>query len=391
MSGKKILIVEDEALVALDLTDSLEAWGYTVTAACSTGGSAVASARENPPDLVLMDISLYGEMDGIEAAKSIQAFLDVPVIFTTAYCEDDVLDRAKMVAPYGYLGKPFHTFELRNTLETALYKHEADKKVRESEERYRRLVKLMPDGVIVHINGELVLVNEEFARICGRDRPEDLIGRLLTECVHPDEHETVERRRRALAAGETVPRIEGRVVKPDGVIAYVEAQATPIEYEGKPAALTVVRDITARKETERALRESEERFRGVFENAAVGIDMVDRSGYFTMVNAAFSRMLGYAPDEVTKRTFVDLTHPEDRFKSRDQYEALLAGRIHSYRLEKRYIKKDGGVLWADVAVSPVRNSEGTYVATMGVISDITERKEAEEELKKARSSVGAGA
>ncbi len=119
----KILIVEDEIIIAESLRRSLEALAYEVTAICSTAEAAIEAARTTKPDLVLMDIRLKGEKDGIYAARIVSEGFDVPVIFVTAYGDDAVLDRAKRTKPAGYLLKPFRADELKAAIETALYRH----------------------------------------------------------------------------------------------------------------------------------------------------------------------------------------------------------------------------------------------------------------------------
>ncbi|MGO9119264.1 MAG: PAS domain S-box protein [Desulfomonilaceae bacterium] len=154
------------------------------------------------------------------------------------------------------------------------------------------------------------------------------------------------------------------------------------------AQLTMVNEnllseITERKQTEEALRESEERYRAIFDNAGVGIDMVDREGRFTEVNESLAKMLGYSPSELKRFTAFDITHPEDVEVSREKLEALIRGDIEAYRIEKRFIKKDGTELWTDLSSSAVRDSSGKSMATIGVISDITERKRAEEAVRES--------
>jgi two-component system, cell cycle sensor histidine kinase and response regulator CckA len=139
-------------------------------------------------------------------------------------------------------------------------------------------------------------------------------------------------------------------------------------------------EISTRKKTEDALRASEERYRGVFENAANGIDVVDSNGRFIQVNSSLAEMLGYTQDELTNLTFIDISHPDDAEVSRISHEKMVRGETESYRFAKRYIRKNGEVLWADVSVSPVRGPDGSHVANVGVIADITERKRAEEAI-----------
>ncbi len=129
----RILIVEDEGIVAKDLQNSLRALGYGICGTSPTGVDAIAKAKSLRPDLILMDIRLRGQMDGIEAARQIHQFLDVPIVFLTAYADPDTLMRAADVGPYAYVLKPFEDRELQVTLMMAMCKHRADAKVLEAE------------------------------------------------------------------------------------------------------------------------------------------------------------------------------------------------------------------------------------------------------------------
>src|SRR3989337_1291461 len=122
-SGKKILVVEDESIVAEDIRKSLLNMGYSVPSIASSGEEAIKKASEHKPDLVLMDIMLEGEIDGIKAADIIRSSSDIPVIFQTAYSDDKILARAKITEPFGYIIKPFKERELRINIKIALYKH----------------------------------------------------------------------------------------------------------------------------------------------------------------------------------------------------------------------------------------------------------------------------
>src|SRR5207249_1586763 len=133
-----IFIVEDEAIVAADLTSKLRRLGYTVTGATARGEDAVTFVRDRRPDLVLMDIRLAGRMDGIEAADQIRAKYGLPVVYLTAHSDHATLQRAKLTEPFGYITKPFEERELRTQIAMALHKHQADKKLRDSEERLRQ-------------------------------------------------------------------------------------------------------------------------------------------------------------------------------------------------------------------------------------------------------------
>ncbi|MEG4837362.1 ATP-binding protein [Microcoleus sp. B9-D4] len=132
MNPIQILVVEDEVIVAQDIAGRLKKLGYVVTATVSSGEEAIQKARENPPDLVLMDIVLKGDMDGVTAAEKIRTNMNVPTVFLTAYADDKTLQRAKITDPFGYIIKPFQQNDLRVAIEIAMHRHEIETKMRES-------------------------------------------------------------------------------------------------------------------------------------------------------------------------------------------------------------------------------------------------------------------
>ncbi|HQZ66800.1 MAG TPA: response regulator [Planctomycetaceae bacterium] len=146
MTPARILIVEDEAVVALDLRQRLIRLGYDIVETVGFGEVAVELAREHRPDLVLMDIRLRGTMDGIEAAETIRTQLSLPVIFLTAHADDETVSRARVAEPFGYILKPFDERELWTVIEMALYKHQAEQKLRESEQQLRQAQKMEAIG-----------------------------------------------------------------------------------------------------------------------------------------------------------------------------------------------------------------------------------------------------
>ena len=130
---KQILIVEDEIIIAEGLQRKLEKMGYNVPAIVSSGEETIKMVKENHPDLVLMDIVIHGKMDGIETAGQIHDLFDIPVVYITAFADEKTLERAKITEPFGYLIKPFKERELQITIEIALYKHEMEGRLKQSE------------------------------------------------------------------------------------------------------------------------------------------------------------------------------------------------------------------------------------------------------------------
>lgn len=189
----------------------------------------------------------------------------------------------------------------------------------------------------------------------------------------------------AVAAGEDgASRIETVHRRKDGTEFPVEVVLRAMESGGQRLLIALARDITKHEEVRRRLSESEARFRTLFEHAPLGIAAADADGRYTMVNPAFCAMLGYSAEELLCRTFYDVTHPEDRETNRALTNALYAGELSTFRLEKRYVRKSGEIIWAAVTVARVNRRDGALY-TFGVHEDITERRE-NERLRKAWES-----
>ncbi|BDZ68426.1 GGDEF domain-containing response regulator [Methanobacterium ferruginis] len=181
MSEVKILIVEDESIVAMDIKHRAEGLGYLVTAITPSGEEALEHVAENTPDLVLMDIVLKGEMDGIEAAQKIRDAYDIPVVYLTAYSDERTLKRAKITEPFGYIIKPFEDRELHSAVEVALYKHQMESKLKESEKWLSTTLESIGDAVIAtDKDGKLKFMNPVASQITGWDH-DAAIGQPLNE------------------------------------------------------------------------------------------------------------------------------------------------------------------------------------------------------------------
>jgi PAS domain S-box-containing protein len=147
-AGKQILVVEDEMITGMDIQNRLKNLGYNVPVVVSSGSEAIKKVKENNPDLVLMDINLNGEMDGVEASSKIHSFSDIPIIYLTAYSDDNTLERAKITEPYAYIVKPFKDRELNINLEIAFYKYGMEKKLREKNRWLAAVIESIGDAVI---------------------------------------------------------------------------------------------------------------------------------------------------------------------------------------------------------------------------------------------------
>jgi PAS domain S-box-containing protein len=200
--------------------------------------------------------------------------------------------------------------------------HLGEQALAESEERYRKLVELLPDAVIVHREGRLAYANAAAARLLGARSPQDLVRRPILDVVHPDFHEVVRQRvHREIDQGLDAPLIEERFVRLDGTEVDVEVAGAAITYEGRPAALVVVRDITERKRAEEAVRRSERRFRTLLESAPDPAVIVDADGRIVLVNEQTERVFGFARSELIGQP-LELLLPE---RIRGAHVSHLAG------------------------------------------------------------------
>lgn len=181
MVRAKLLIVEDESIVALNIQRRLEGLGYSIVATTSSGEEAIALAEEACPDLVLMDIKLEGNVDGIEAAAQIRRRFQIPVVYLTAYTNEETLNRAKLTEPYGYILKPFEARDLATTIEVALYKHQMEQQLREREQWLATTLKSIGDAVITTDAQGLVTYMNPVAEALTRWRLDEVIGSDLNQ------------------------------------------------------------------------------------------------------------------------------------------------------------------------------------------------------------------
>lgn len=184
MVRSKILIVEDESIVALNIKNRLEGLGYAVVATISSGESAIEAAAKNRPDLVLMDIKLKGKIDGIEAAGQIRSRFQIPVVYLTAYTDDETLNRAKLTEPYGYILKPFESRDLCTTIEIALYKHQMEQQLWEKKQWLATTLKSIGDAVITTDSQGLVTFMNPVAEALTCWKQEEVLGNDLTQVFY---------------------------------------------------------------------------------------------------------------------------------------------------------------------------------------------------------------
>jgi PAS domain S-box-containing protein len=257
----RIMVVEDEAVISLEIQDRLTKMGHSICGTAASGEEAVSVAAANRPDLILMDVQLRGDVDGVETAQQIRNQVEIPVIYLTAFADDRTVERARLTEPFGYLIKPFSEKELYAAIETALYKHAMEAKLRESERRYAATVRCIADCVIVtDTEMNIMLMNPAAQGVTGWGQAE-AVGKRLDEIfkivdekdLTPVESPMAETIRRRVVNNLTAPVL---LITKNGEKVPVEDSAAPmIDEKGElTGAVMVFRDITERKNAEAAIK-----------------------------------------------------------------------------------------------------------------------------------------
>ncbi len=383
LNKARILIAEDESIIALDLKSSVRSLGYEVVDIVASGKDAVSSAREKNPDLVLMDISLPGEMDGIEACGCILNALDIPVIYITAHTDTATFQRAQKTNPYGYLIKPIGINDLYSAMEMAVSRYRLECKLRESEEKYRALVENINEVIITtDTEGRFTYVSPVLERVSGY-RPEELLGKNFSEFIHPGDLPGLLESRERTYAGISEP-YDYRVITKDGTVLHVRTSSRILEKDGKVLGLTaVLTDITAQKHAERALAESEKRLRYVMEATNDGLYDVNLTTGEIHCNDRYYTMLGYAPYEIPPsiENWATFLHDDDRESALKLLSDHLEGKTEIYESIYQIKTKFGQWKWIlDRAKVMERDASGMPLRLTGTHVDISHSREAAEEL-----------
>ncbi|MEN9572401.1 MAG: hypothetical protein RL514_256 [Verrucomicrobiota bacterium] len=323
----RVLVVEDEAPVAEIVQIELRRAGYTVAGVARTAADAVRLARELAPELILMDVHLDGDTTGIEAAREIANFCDAAVIYATGDVLDETVSAAVATGPYGYLTKPFSFHELRSTIEVTLYKHDIDRRLKESEARYRTLTQAIPQKVWTsdHV-GQALFFNAEWVRYTGLSISRGL-GYGWLAALHPlDQVSFTTAWERAVTLGAPF-EIECRLARgADQGLRWHLARAVPLTgANGQRQWFGTFTDIEDEKCREAALRLSEAQKRAVLEAALDAIITVDHEGVIQEFNPAAERIFGRARFEAIGLPFVDaLLAPASRMAHQQQLKQYLA-------------------------------------------------------------------
>jgi PAS domain S-box-containing protein len=255
----------------------------------------------------------------------------------------------------------------------------AENALRDSEERYRQLVELAPDGIAVHSGGKIVFANTAGATMLRAKSPQDLVGRTMMELVHPDFRQVVMTRVRQMTDElKDVPLLEEKFLRIDGSPIDVEVAAMPMTFAAKPAMQVIFRDITDRKNAENALRQSEEKYRALAESAQDYIFTIGADERVQYVNAFSAREFGCKPDDLVGK-HVNVLFPAKTYQH--QIKAIRSVFAHGKPVySENHATFPDKRLWLDTWLTPIRDREGKVVSILGISRDVTDRKSADEAL-----------
>jgi len=381
MEKIRILIADDEIIVAEDIKSQLQYLGYEIVAIADSGEAVIQMARELKPDLIIMDILLAGKMNGIEAADIIRRELNIPVVYLTAFAEKEIVDLAKKTGPYAFLTKPIRFQELQRAIEFAIYKFGIENQLRESEARLKTILDTIHSGVIIFHSKTSTIIdaNPRALQILGYTK-EQLIGKKCATIFGTT-------RDGICPVCETIQNMHSKemyVLSASGKAIPVINSTTSITLKNESYLVDSFTDISAQKNSEKELIESEERFKKIAASAYDAIILMDNDGNVTFWNDAAEEIFGYSAEEALNKNLPRLlAFPKDIEKHLNGFEELNftgQGGAIGKTIQWDAIKKGGQAIAVELSLSTFKTNERWNV--VAIARDITERKMAEQEQRR---------
>jgi PAS domain S-box-containing protein len=257
----------------------------------------------------------------------------------------------------------------------------SEEALKESEEKFRNLSEESPNMIFIYKQGRVVYANNKSEDLMGYTKEEFYAPTFnYITLIAPESRKQLNMSYAKHTAGQEVEPYEYILVTKTGARINAVITSKLIKYEGKTSILGIITDITERKRAEKALKESEERAKAIIVNAPIGIATSGPDKRFLSANEAFCKILGYTEDELRKLTFKDITYPSDLKESVSKMKELEEGTLVSFKQEKRYLKKDGSVIYGKIMVSVMRDQAGKPSLFIAELEDITEQKKSEEKI-----------
>lgn len=390
MTKKRVLIVEDEAIIAMHLKNSLAGMGFEVAGAAQTAQEAIAKCGEVRPDLILMDIVLPGGMDGIEASTVIASSYDIPVVYITGNADMATVKRARETNPYGYVIKPINAQDLFSTIDTALHRRGLEMKLRESEARHRLVTDMISDVVwTTDANFNVTYISPSVEKVMGftvEERMSHKLGEMIPSGTYTRMMDRFAEEMRIEESGGADPdrtvTVEFEHIRKDGSVIMMENTVKAIRDDGGRiiGLHGVSRDVTQRNRAIEALKETEEKFHAAFHSSPIGLSILSLpEGSYADVNDEFLKLSGRSREEVIGHTSLDLhtlVQPEIRqriFKSFSE-----KGSIRDIPIDMQSATGIRNVIWSGVKI---HSGGKDYVLASAY--DVTEHRRTLEALKQS--------
>ncbi|MCV2369990.1 two-component system response regulator [Roseateles oligotrophus] len=382
MKPARILLVEDEAVIALELAMRLKSYGYVIVDTVVTGEQALLAAAALAPDLVLMDIMIQGPIDGIETARQLQLIRRMPVLFLSANSDTATVERARGVGGFGYLVKPFRGEELRSSIEMALERAQMHERLIQSEQWFAKSLQCIGDAVIAtDVNALVRFMNPSAMRMTGWSL-EQASGHPVDEVVTTvDANSGLARSSPVANALTAQPNLRlsatARLVNRHGHQLPVDESSAAIlgETEELLGAVLVFRDVSVRQALTRALGDSEARFRALFEQTPMAMALLDYSAQVLLGNAALSRLMQCPPDVCLGQVLWQQCVATDQPLLNKHWTALREGAAQHACLELRWLQSGGAPIWLQLDIAGLELPSGD--CWMVHLQDIDARKQAE--------------
>lgn len=372
----RILVVEDDKIIALIIETKLVELGYSISGNVSKGEEAIRLIREDPPNLVLMDIKLKGSMDGIEAAEEIRKLRDLPIIYLTGNTGDDIVKRAKQTQPFGYIIKPFNTRELEAVIQITLYRHRLENELKTKEERYRRLFEHSNDAVFIHsLSGTIFDVNKKSCLMLGYQR-EDFLKLKMTD-LFPEKEKTALRKSYKLIKEKGYHHYESLMMKKDDTLINVDINSSMIDQSSRHIQ-AIVRDVSERKEAEHVIRESEEQYRTLVDCSLDHIYIMNLDGVFIRSNGHISLHKTLLDDPILGHHFKEFYSHENAELFGKMIKKVIRNKT---AVEFEHDMFEGKELVNHLATLYPLIRDGKIWAIGGICRDITEKKRMDQALK----------
>ena len=377
MLKKQILIVEDENVVAEDIKKILNNYGYDVVGIIPSGGAAIKSIEKLHPDLILLDIMLNDEISGIDVATSINN-MNIPIIYLTAYSDKDIIERARVTGPFGYLIKPFRERELIATIQMAFFKYEMEQELVESEAKFRTLVETTEEGIsMFDIEDNFTFINEAGAKIFGGVISDFEDANLLDYLNKFNKEKVYENHN--LRKQKKSSRYELEIIRKDGRKRYLNIIGSPRFINNKyVGTFGIFNDITDKKMSQLKLKRTIDSYTRIFENIQDVYYETEFDGTILEISPSIEQDSSYTRKELIGKSIYDLYYNENQH---DLFLTKLTKEGHVTDYEIIIVDIDKTLLNCTINAKIIEDDDSGKVRIIGSLKNITEQRESEAACK----------